>query len=188
MLFSLFPLSLPYLASVCFLPSQGFLQGKPSTYENTSLLWSLLQSCIGCVLAAGIRAITPLAPRQSTHEKSSHSAFIVFKMHLAAETRSSFPPLCRAGIPFPRSTFSLHAFDSPVFWKHSFGGNTALLWLVLWNPSSHEALAVLWFPARPRVECRSLETHGEVGSENTTAGYHITGWISHPSSEENAVV
>lgn len=38
------------------------------------------------------------------------------------------------------------------------------------------------------MEGRSLKTHGDVGSKNTTAGYHIIEWFSHPGSEENTVV
>lgn len=109
--------------------------------------------------------------------------FTVFKTHGEPETRSCFPPPCKTGT-FLRAFFSLLGFESPLL----YGGNAALLFLVLWNLTSHEAFAMSWFPVRPSVEGRSLKTHGDVGSKNTTASYHITEWISHPGSEENTVV
>lgn len=121
-------------------------------------------------------------PTQST---ATHCyTFTVFKMHRERGTRSPFPPLCKTGISFPQSAFSLRGFEAPLF----YGGNAALFLLVLWNPTSREAFAVSRFPVRPSVEGRSLKPHGDVGSKNTTAEYHITEWIPHPGSEENIVV
>lgn len=167
MLFSLFFLPFPvwFLCVSC----------PPTTFCELSLLslsiWNYL------LAPKSVRELPSFCARRRYRQRNHSSgtrASDPWEVPPLAGTPS--PPLKRAENLKPAAVFHRRAKQASAFLRALFlcvvskhlcftVETAALLLLVLWNPTSHEAFAVSRFPVRPSVESRSLKTCSEVGSK-----------------------